>query len=642
MKTLKIALMSPILLTSTIVWGQANVNESAEKAYVYVDVKNGSDSNPGTQQRPFQTITKGAHAAITNNRAGTGTRVTILPGTYRESFVYWGGPNNTSAPITLEAATAGTVTVSGADVWRDWKEDENNAEIFTHSWPYQWGYCPQLVNTEEGIVRRREMIFVNGESLTQVLARRQMMAGTFYVDEGASTVYLWPPSGTAMDSATIEVAVRPTLLQIEGMKNMAVRGINFQYSNGCRQSQPAVIFAGESSNILVDDDTFSWNNNIGLSMSGVNHVTVQNSVANHNGETGFIGRIAKNSVWDSDEGSYNDWRGAQGAYYGVESGGAKFMGIHNSTVTNFKAAFNVGVGVHWDTDNVNIVADSLQVFNNFWSAASVEATQGPVTVSNSVMCNNNPQNWPYSGGIELVDASNVTMTGNTFFQNGTSSVIVLGRPGGISVTNYETGETFQVHNQNASLTNNVLAGQASQQVFHDGFTGADWDLFSNTLSSDNNVWWNPSTGYAFAVGVPKSNTMVDLPGWRNATGQDPHSRFSQPAGEVAESCSVSPDAPDFWFVTGPSSNTATTTRGDSASYTVSVVPVGFSGSVSLRSDFQIPGARASFSTRSINTSGSSTFTINTSSATPSGRYSVVMIAASGSLVRTITVPLIVQ
>src|SRR5580704_1808244 len=83
-------------LTTTVAWGQANVDESKETAYVYVNGNKGSDSNPGTQLAPFKTIGRAASVAVTNNQQGVGTRVTILPGTYREGITYWGGPKDTA------------------------------------------------------------------------------------------------------------------------------------------------------------------------------------------------------------------------------------------------------------------------------------------------------------------------------------------------------------------------------------------------------------------------------------------------------------------------------------------------------------------------------------------------------------------
>ena len=62
-----------------------------------------------------------------------------------------------------------------------------NLNVLTSPWTNQWGFCASdggNAPLEQDIVLRREMIFVNGSSMTQVLSQNQMVApGTFYVDE---------------------------------------------------------------------------------------------------------------------------------------------------------------------------------------------------------------------------------------------------------------------------------------------------------------------------------------------------------------------------------------------------------------------------------------------------------------------------
>src|SRR5271166_4385091 len=100
--------------------GQANINENLETAFIYVNGTTGSDSNPGTQSSPLQTIGAAATMAETNNYNSIGSRVIISPGTYRESVALSYSPKDTSLPITFEAATKGTVIVSGATVYTGW------------------------------------------------------------------------------------------------------------------------------------------------------------------------------------------------------------------------------------------------------------------------------------------------------------------------------------------------------------------------------------------------------------------------------------------------------------------------------------------------------------------------------------------
>src|SRR5882724_5626424 len=131
-----LGLLSFAIVFSGIASGQANVNESLETAFVYVDANTGSDSNPGTQALPFKTVGKAAGVAMFNNQHGIGTRVTINPAIYRESLQLKSTASTTSLPITLQASTKGQVEISGADVWTGWQVYSGNPDIYTHAWPY--------------------------------------------------------------------------------------------------------------------------------------------------------------------------------------------------------------------------------------------------------------------------------------------------------------------------------------------------------------------------------------------------------------------------------------------------------------------------------------------------------------------------
>src|SRR5690242_17453650 len=110
----------------------ANVNEALETAVVYVDVATGSDSNTGSQSAPFQTINKALAVAGTNNQSNTGTQINVNPGIYREKLAF--PTTSTSSPFTLQAVTAGTVFVSGADSLpgSSWSVSSYGANIYTN------------------------------------------------------------------------------------------------------------------------------------------------------------------------------------------------------------------------------------------------------------------------------------------------------------------------------------------------------------------------------------------------------------------------------------------------------------------------------------------------------------------------------
>ena len=104
------------------------------------------------------------------------------------------------------------------------------------------------------------------------------------------------------------------------------------------------------------------------------------------------------------------------------------------------------------------------------------------------------------------------------------------------------------------------------------------------------------------------------------------------------------DKADFWFIMDAFSGYQTVTRGQSVTFTPMIVPLKFTGTVTLASDGvqNIPGATASFNPGTIVTSGSSTFTVNTSATTPKGSYNITLLATNASVTKTMTVNVTVQ
>ena len=188
-----------------------------------------SDQNPGSQVRPFKTIGRAAAAAVSNNANQVATKVIIGAGTYRESIDLPKNGHETEASIVFEAA--GEVIVSGSDVWTGWRKVEG-ADVLAHAWPYTWGLAPVPTGWEphvklKDIVRRSEMVFVNGAPLDQVLSRSELQAGRFFVDEKARAIYMQLSEGLPLDQVVVEVAVRPRLFSTSGKTNIVLRGIIF-------------------------------------------------------------------------------------------------------------------------------------------------------------------------------------------------------------------------------------------------------------------------------------------------------------------------------------------------------------------------------------------------------------------------------
>jgi hypothetical protein len=648
----RFGLLSHILVTSLLpfIWagmalGQATINEGLESSYIYVNGTTGSDSNPGTESEPLKTIGAAASMAETNNHNNIGTRITIEAGTYRETIKLTHSSKDTTMPITFEAASGATVVVSGATVYTGWTEYSTNKSIYTTSWNYNWGTCAQLSSCpyQQDIMMRQELVAVNGTVLTEVLSLTQMLQGTFYVDESANLLYVWPASGTDMSSATVEAATSSQLFTIDHKSEIVVRGIIFQYSNSCR-GDAAVLVQGASTNILFDTDTFQWNNGQGFRISNpTTYFTVENSVSQHNGDAGFQEANTQYGLWQSDATSYNNWRGAQSAYYACNTAGLHAWEAHNDTFTGFTSSFNEGYGIHWDTDNVSISTSGVNSTGNLLSGIFVEKDLGPVTFNDSYVCN---QTSSFAvGGLVLRNSENVSLTNSVVMNNSPAEIILIGVKGGIEVTDWVTNKKTNLITENFTNTGNTIQGNSSGQVvFQDSYLNdADWTDFQTTLVSSKNTWWNPdNSSTPYVVPSPRSGTEDDFSSWQSVTGQDSNSSFKQPSGNPGASCDLIPVGTDFWITID---NAALTVKpGKSATFNLTLTPLNFTGTATLTLDgiSEVKGLSATLSVSSIKTSGTSVLTVTAGTTTKAGTYSITVLSNSGSITRTVTVQLTVS
>jgi hypothetical protein len=640
---LTLTLLLPIFFLGSA-FGQANVNEGLETATLYVDTAKGSDSNSGTQSKPLKTIGAAASMAETNNQSSIGTKVIINPGTYRESVTLAYNKRDTSLPITFQAATNGTVIVSGATVYSGWATYSLNNSIYTNSWTNNWGECAQLTSCpfQQKIMMRQEMVAVNGTVLTQVLSLGQVLQGTFYVDESANQIYVWPKSGTNMGTATVEAASLPTLLLIQHKSNIVIRGLTFQYANTCRASA-AVVVQGTSSNILFDTDTFQWNNGQGLAIeSPTTYFTVQNTVSQHNGDAGFQESQTRYGLWQSDTTSYNNWRGAQGAYYACNTGGLHGWEVHDDTINGLTVSFNQGYGIHWDTDNANISTTAINATSNLMSGLFVEKDEGPITFSGAYVCHQNSA--MAVGGLVLRNSEGVSLTNSVLMDNLPNQITVIGLLGGISVTNWVTGKTTNLYTQNFTNQSNTIQGNTSSQgLFKDSYlNGTDWTNFQTTFKSSSNTWWNSQNSTTpFVVPTPKKGSKDDFTAFKSATLQDSSSSFKQPSSGVGNACNLTPVGTDFWFTVDNAALTVTASK--SATFNLTLTPLNFTSTANITLDgiTEVKGLSSTLSASSIKTSGTSVLTVTTALTTLPGTYSITVLANSGSITRTVTVQLTV-
>src|ERR1017187_4526097 len=502
----------------------ANVSENLATNLIYVAMT-GTDTSTGTASHPFHTIQRAMDVAKSNSVHNIGTKITVQPGTYRESISLLGDIGDPVAPIVLSAATNGTVVVSGADVWTNgWSLMSGSTNIYQHSWTNNWGLSPVPSGwpTVPTITRRREIVIVNGNLYSQVLSIGAMTNGTYFVDDSAQLLSIQHRARVIASNAFCEVAQRPSLLFVENnsysyyITNFVVRGLDFR----CAASplQGLAVQIGGCDNVLVDHCTFEWNNWTGLGFPVSTHVTVRGVVANQNGATGLGDYETKNFVVDGLQTCFNNWRGAWGGFYGWAIAGAKDFAIHNAIYRDYLSVGNLTGGFWMDTDNRNILIERCVWSGNLSQGLFLEVSEGPFRVEQCVSSHNQSD-----FGLLANNAEKGTMTNCAFYANGTTNGAQFGSTVDwtLTVQDWETGSSYVLDLRYWTMADNVFRGLDGTQLGVNFWQDANTNFY-RTLSSDINHWFNPSSNQVFK----RASTTMDLGGWQSLTRQDAHSDFN--------------------------------------------------------------------------------------------------------------------
>jgi Bacterial Ig-like domain (group 3)/Right handed beta helix region len=612
---------------------QANVIEN-QTAVLYVSAQSGSDSNSGASSSPLKTIQAAVNKANVNNQKSIGTKVIVNPGVYRESVKVDPVSGLTSAPLTIEAATNGTAIIAASDILAGWSTDSQFSGAYVANWTPTQSTCalPSGWPSVQKIALRTEMLFVNGVALTQVLVYSDLKPGTFFVNTTDGTVHMWPAAGVDPSTATVEVASRAKTISVVSRTNVVLRGLVFEHAATCINSSGASVTS--SSNVLVDAIEANWNSWGGIGVFSSSNVTVQNSIASYNGGVGFQGTKDQHTLYKNNETDYNNWRGAQATLYNWASGGAKFFQMRTTSVQGHSSYNNQAQGLWFDTDNQNITIDNATLVGSHEAALQLERNEGPITLQNSHLCS--------SGiGANILTTQGLTVTNNVFYNNGATNkyeaqFYLAGSAGGISITNWQTGQVYNLITTGTVMSGNSFIDAAPGQfVFGTYLSGTDWTDFASTLNSGDNTWYDSVTSNAFRIVNGKN---VSLTGWQSATGADYNSEWAPPSSSPASACAA-PSSPYPDFNVGVD-NSAYTMASGRATATVRVMSFNF-GAVNLSVSGLPPGVTASLSNASL-TSGYSILTLTSSSTSAAQTVPVTLWGVSGDRVHSATFNLTVN
>lgn len=494
---------------------------------IYVSASAGTDgAGCGTSGSPCKTINYGlgqaaatGHSAQVNVAAGTYREQIILPGYYNESA--------TSTLLIIKATTPGTAIVEGADPYTGW--NNNGDGTYSHSWPYTWGYATQPFSGGPALSctgLRREMMFINGVPMTQQLQGPLTSPGTFLVIDnqsdpgavcptlsGAAMITVYPPSGTNMSTADVEVSTRGgnsttpggLFYSPSGAANLEISGLVFQHDNTPANNlgYAAISFYGADQNgygpnVMLDGVTVQNNNWIGVYSTHNYDMTMQNSTFTQNGEDGLEVQQPKNFLFNGNTVTYNNWRAYSGcpSCTGWDMDGAKFLRGHGIEVDNSTFAYNLTGGLWFDYDNENICVQTSSFHDNLTNGLFFEATQGPALIYQDQIFQN------MANGLQTANSENITVRQSTVYDNGAAGLFIGGQTAGRSVTDWETGGNYSLIAENWVYdgVNFATGPHSATGAYLLNTSLGTIAPFTSTLWTNYNDYYAPSNSTPFYIG----------------------------------------------------------------------------------------------------------------------------------------------
>jgi parallel beta-helix repeat protein len=484
---------------------------SAHAATLHVDPTAGNTAN-----NRFNTIAQ----ALTKLQPGD--TLIIAAGTYRESIdlrqTSWHG-KPASIATRIEAAPNTHPIIKGSDLVNGWQRSTDNVYV-KRQWP---------VNSQQ--------VYVNGKALQQIggvifgdfplnakhrFANLHQSQGgiwpgrkgkdladlideSFYYDSEAKVLYVKTTTDLTQGSV-VEVSTRPYLVFGTDINAVEIRGLTFDHANTTAVSQSgAITLIGN--HLVLDNIVVEHADGSGIDVTGDDN-TITRSRANYCGSVGMKVRGNNARVIDN-ETSFNNTRGFNKWW---EAGGAKFVGaggLQNSEVSGHRAYANNGDGIWFDWhNNNNRVHDNIAAYNA-GMGIHYEASEKAFVYDNYLIGNT-------QRGIYLPNSSQSVVAHNLVAANGMEGIVIVDERHAA-----RDGIEDLVPRGNR-VVGNVIAWNGKASIV--------LPLDANDPSANNRSDGNRSDGNAFLdVNVPTLSQgwpsrerplAQGLPAWRTQSGQD--------------------------------------------------------------------------------------------------------------------------
>jgi parallel beta-helix repeat protein len=470
-------------------------------AATYYVATTGSDTSAGTSvAAPFKTIQHGV------NIAAAGDTVYVRRGTYREDVEMNTG-GTAALPIRVFAYPGEVPVIKGSDVVTGWVQQTPNVWMKT-GWPYnsQQLFVDFDVQPAKSLqqIGNPSSYFGAWEYPTPVgSGRSTMVAGSFYYDASAATLYLWLKDGSNPNRHVIEASVRRRLFFMS-RPYVYLKGFGFRHSNTSAFVQQGAAVE-LSSHSTIEDCDIEYMDFAGLELGyQQDGALAHNCNVSNNGDSGVNAVSTTNFLVAGVRMVGNNTRNFNPLWH---AGGFKGDSNAYGTVRDSEVAFNNGCGIWFDyagSGQPIVIRNNYIHDNSPGEGAVFFEVSSTGRIIDNVIAGNRRR------GVYLAASRNTQVMNNT--------IVATAERAGIEVAGMPRGSATLTDNL---VLNNIVSGGTS---LYDLYVQPDSGSSIARNHSDYNDFYRASA----PIGLWSGKLYTGLPSWLAATSNDFHSLNADP------------------------------------------------------------------------------------------------------------------
>lgn len=449
----------------------------------------GDDAGPGDESTPYRSVSRAIRAA------GSGDTVVLRGGVYRESVDVEG------KQVHVRSRDGERAVLDGSRVVTEW--DLVDGLWVATGWTRQFYAEPpgEAVSSSNRLAGYPDQVFMDEEPLAQVLARDEVVPGSFYHDN--DTDEIWVAEDPTI--RTVSASDMRYGFFFDDAHGSTLTGITVRRFATEQRDMAAV--RAYSNGIVLDDVVIEQNARKGLSAIGDN-IVVRDSRVVDNGYLGVHGHkvdglvVERSAVLGNNRAGFDDFHSAAGI---------KITESRGITVRDSDVSYNDGPGIWADLDVEFVTLIGNLVEHNRRAGIEIELSTNVEVLDNVALDNG-------EAGIWVIESRSVRIAHNAS----------LGNQNAIEV---EEGPRREV--STVRVMNNImgLPASGSRGLLDVNDWTAERSASDMGVTADYNAYWIPpdaaTTNLSRWARWPQDFAFSsDLDTHTQASGQDANSVFS--------------------------------------------------------------------------------------------------------------------